>query len=402
MDLKSTHPFWLIKNGLIRTFPALMQDIDCDVAVVGAGVTGALVAERLARSGRHVIVLDRREAALGSTSASTSLLQYEIDVMLTDLCEIIGKEDAEQAYRLSYASIYQIAELVESLPNRAEFQFRKSLYVASNERHMKKLREELAARKACGFDVHMLERDQLTSDFGLNYPGAILSNHAATVDAYQLTHSLLSRLQSLGGHVYDRTTVQGFNESSGPRKMRLKTDRGAVVHCDVAIIATGYESQSMLREKIVDLKSTYAVVTQPLDDLSPWSEEWIMWETARPYLYLRATSDRRLLAGGEDDNFRDPARRDRNLKSKSEKLLRRLESLFPGKPLEIEYRWAGTFGETHDGLAYIGATPEYPGCLFALGFGGNGITFSTIAANLIADAVDGRPAPEMRLFRFGR
>jgi len=70
-------------------------------------------------------------------------------------------------------------------------------------------------------------------------------------------------------------------------------------------------------------------------------------------------------------------------------------SLFPRIDLEVSYTWAGTFGETKDGLAYIGQTPEFPHAYFALGYGGNGITtFSVIAAKIITDLHLGRPNPD--------
>lgn len=400
MDLKSTHPFWFIKNGLIRSYPPLERDVSCDVAIVGGGISGALLAERLTRLGMKVVVLDRREVGLGSTSASTSLLQYEIDVSLVDLTELIGQEAAVQAYRLSYESIDRLAELVDSLPTDCGFQRKLSLYVASRPADVPLLKAEYAARQSIGFDVRYLEGEELRETHGLSYPAALVSTQAASVDAYRLAHALLEATTRGGGAVYDRTTVQSYQPSA--EGTLLLTDRGPTVQARQVLIATGYEAQQMLREKIVDLKSTYAVVTQPLDSLGSWNRDWIMWETKRPYLYLRTTSDNRMLAGGEDDNFRDPARRDRSLASKSQRLLTRLEELFPELDLEIEFRWAGTFGETKDGLAYIGASPEYPTCHFALGFGGNGITFSSIAADLLSKVLTGQPAPELELFRFGR
>lgn len=400
MDLKSAQPFWLVKNGTIRTYPALSTDLVCDVAVVGAGIAGALVADRLSSLGWHVVVLDRREAASGSTSASTSLLQYELDVMLIDLAKLIGRDRAQRAYELSYQSIDRLAELVESLPRDCGFERKLSIYIASDEHDAHALRREQVARQACGIAVDYIEAAQLRDAFGLNYPGALISPQAASVDAYQLAHALLERTCEAGGEVYGRTAVNRFQQRPGG--MRLHTDCGPIVEAKQVILATGYESQQMLREKIIDLKSTYAIVTQPLGELEPWNEDWIMWETKRPYLYLRSTTDNRLIAGGEDDNFRDPVRRDRNLPEKSRRLHARLAALFPELDIEIDGQWAGTFGETDDGLPYIGSSPEFPCCLFALGFGGNGITFSSMAADMIAETLTGHPPADLCLFRFGR
>jgi len=99
VDLKSGYPFWAVKNGLLRAFPPLVSDARCEVAVLGAGITGALVADELVAHGHDVVVIDQRDAAWGSTAASTALLQYEIDTHLVDLAKQYGEEDALLAYR---------------------------------------------------------------------------------------------------------------------------------------------------------------------------------------------------------------------------------------------------------------------------------------------------------------
>jgi glycine/D-amino acid oxidase-like deaminating enzyme len=94
--------------------------------------------------------------------------------------------------------------------------------------------------------------------------------------------------------------------------------------------------------------------------------------------------------------------RDRKLDKKCQKLLKRFTTMFPQIPLEVAYSWAGTFGETKDGLAYIGATPDFPNGYFALGYGGNGITYSLIAAEIIRDLLLDKPNRDAEIFRFDR
>jgi len=168
------------------------------------------------------------------------------------------------------------------------------------------------------------------------------------------------------------------------------------------VFATGYESQQYTGVKVCRFKSTYALVTQPLASVAPWNEHHVFWESARPYLYFRTTDDRRLLAGGADLDFRNPPKRDALIERQTTEVLDRVKELFPELPLEIEFAWAGTFAETKDGLAYIGRPAALPHAYFALGFGGNGITFSAIAADIIADQLKGRPNTDAEIFRFGR
>lgn len=400
MDLTSANPFGRVENGPIETYRPLADDVSCDVAVVGAGISGALLAERLTRSGRKVVVLDRGIAVSGSTSASTSLLQYETDLTLVAMSRLIGHSAAERAYQLTYQAIDRLAELVAGLPTDCGFQRKQSLYVASHPRDAAALEIEVAARRSCGFDVRLVDGGELDEVYGVHFSSAIVSTQAATVDAYRLAHTLLQLTVAGGGDVYERTSVVGYESHGG--RTRLRTDRGPIVDARQVVIATGYETQEKLREKVVNLKSTYAIVTRPLASLEPWSENWILWETERPYFYMRAASSDRLIAGGEDDFVLDPVERDRQVPAKSAVLLGKLRHLFPRMDVDVDYGWAGTFGETKDSLPYIGQSPELPECLFALCFGGNGITFSSMAADLLCRRIDGQVVPELDLFRFGR
>ena len=73
MDLRTGCAFWMLKDGLLASYPSLAADLSADVAIIGAGITGALVARELTNAGANVVVVDRRDVASGSTAASTGL-----------------------------------------------------------------------------------------------------------------------------------------------------------------------------------------------------------------------------------------------------------------------------------------------------------------------------------------
>jgi glycine/D-amino acid oxidase-like deaminating enzyme len=167
-------------------------------------------------------------------------------------------------------------------------------------------------------------------------------------------------------------------------------------------VCTGYETETYLKQKVARLASTYAIASEPTS-LTGWGEKQCeIWEHADPYLYLRTTKDNRIIVGGEDEDFRDPRRRDLLIPRKAETLAKRFRELFPDIAFETAYAWTGTFGETEDGLAYIGEHRDWPNAFFALGYGGNGITFSLLAAEIIRDALLGRRNEDAELFRFDR
>lgn len=400
MNLTSTLPFWLVKNGLQQIYPSIPDDQAADIVVVGAGVTGAMVAQRLAEGGFSVVVVDSRDVCTGSTSASTALLQYEIDVSLVKLGQIIGVDNAQLAYSLSNRSIDRLAELIHRLAIECDFQKKTSIYLASDRKSAKMLVNEARARRNLHLEVQYHNQTELKDNFNLDGVSALSTSQAASCDPYLLAHGLLRNAVANGAKVFDRTNVSKYTCTD--KSAILTTDRGPQIVAKKAIIATGYESQTMLKERIVNLDNTYALVSQPIADLGSWSPDWMMWEAKEPYLYLRITGENRLLAGGEDDAFHNPIRRDARVNVKARTIESKVRKLLPSIQWEPEFAWSGTFGSTKDGLAYIGPSPEYPSCLFALGFGGNGTAFSSIATDLIWDMVRGVTTEEASLFRFAR
>lgn len=390
---------WFLLHGLRTVVPPLGGETRCDVAVIGSGITGALVAWTLASEGASVVVLDRRDLAQGSTMASTALLQYDLDVPLHRLMGMLGPEAAVRAYELGVEAVGTLERVGRKVGSRVER--RPSLYFVREGGGLAELEEELECREEAGFDVAWADRDELRERWGVNAAGAISSKRAAQCDPYELTHALLADAARRGVVVHDRTTVRSVAESS--RGVRLKTDRGAVVHADVVVHATGYEAAAMLprrARRVLELRSTYVMATEPLEK-EPHGEACMLWEYADPYLYARRAGDR-LLFGGGDVAFTNPARRDRLISGKARWLAKEFRAVLQGVEFETAFAWAGTFATTKDGLGFIGAAPGSSRQLYALGFGGNGITCSAIAARMIADQVAGRENGDAALFRVDR
>jgi glycine/D-amino acid oxidase-like deaminating enzyme len=400
MDLRSGHAFWPIKNGLLASYPPLNHDEACDVVVIGGGITGALVAYRLVNEGVDTVLLDKRDIGTGSTAASTSLLQYEIDTELIDLIPRVGEADAVRGYQLGLEAIDQVEELVAVLGDDCGFERKQSLYLASKKSHVAKLRCEYECRRRFGFDVEYLEASDVANRFRFSAPGAILSGGDAQIDVFRFTHALFRDSRQKGLRVYDRTAVSAIDRHK--TGVVLKTDRGSTVEARRVVFATGYESQQYLQESVGCLHSTFAAVSEPMEPFPPWPGRCLIWETARPYFYARTTVDGRAIIGGGDAPYATDHARDGLIKKKTAKLVRRFNDMFAGTEFEVAYSWAGTFGETKDGLAFIGPSPEWPDDYFALGYGGNGVTMSVVAAGLIAADYLGVENPDARIFRFGR
>jgi glycine/D-amino acid oxidase-like deaminating enzyme len=401
MDLKSGYPWWTVHDALPGAFPPLDADLRCDVAVIGAGITGALVASEFAAHGHDVVVLDRREAGWGSTAASTALLQYEIDVPMLALARRYGEAPAVLAYRACLDAIGNLREQLRGLAGSG-FASTDSVYYASRDRHLRGLHAEFELRARHGFPVRWLEPGALGARYGIDAPGAILSTVAARMDPYRATWGLLQRLRKTGARVHDRATIATIDPRA--RDVLLATTEGLRIRARHVVVAAGYEAQAWLPRRVARNRSSYALVTDPVprDALGPLART-LFWETARPYLYVRTTVDGRLVVGGEDDAVNIPARRDRRVASKAERLLDKAQALFPSLPLRPAFAWAGTFAETADGLPFFGPHPRYgPRVLFAMAYGGNGITYAMAGAGLLRALAERRRHPLAALFGFAR
>ena len=401
MDLKSNEPFWLVKNGILNSYPSLKEDETCDVLVVGGGITGSLIAHQMIKDGYKTVVIDRREIANGSTSATTSMLQYEIDVPLFELSQKIGNIGAEESYKACSKSIDELEQISKEIKSNAGFARKKSLFFAAEKKDVAGLKKEYEARKAGGFRVKWLESEQIQKQFGLeNTYGGILSQQGASVDAFILAHELLEYNAKKGLKIYDRTEMKlvnyhkGFNEVVTNEKLKIKAKK--IIYC------IGYESKSLIKEDFVKLKSTFAIVSERDETKLKHLHKTLFWNTAEPYIYMRTTDDGRLLLGGGDEDFRDPEKRDRLLAKKEREILRNLKNIFLQYEFYTDFAWAGTFGETKDGLPYIGEHHDFKNSYFVLGFGGNGITFSVSGMEMVSCFLKNKPHKLSEYFKFGR
>lgn len=400
MKLRSGYPFSLIKYGLPFDYPRLEKNINTDIVILGGGISGALTAHYLIKCGINCTIVDARSIGLGSTSASTSLLQYEIDTPLHELISMVGEKKAVRSYQLCLDSILKLGNIAKQV-GMEDIQMADSLYYAAYKKDISSLRKEFEARKKYKMPVAWLDEKAVLKKFGFHAPGAILSSVAAATDAYLFTHRLLQYNETKGLKVYDRTPVVAIKHNK--LNVELKTKNGHIIKAKKLVYATGYEVVNFISEPIVKLHSTYAIISESFNVPQRFGKKnTLIWNTANPYLYMRTTPDNRYIIGGRDEEFFSPVKRDKLIATKAKQLRNDFKKIFPQITFNTEFSWTGTFGSTKDGLPYIGPYKKLPNSYFALGFGGNGITFSQVAGEIIADLVRGRKNKDAELFLFDR
>ncbi len=401
MDLYSGIPYWIAKNSLNDYYNPLESDHNTYVAIIGAGITGALIANELCSAGIKCTVIDKRSITNGSSIASTALLQYEIDTPLCKLVDLIDEKSAVQAYKSCLQSITDLEKVFQKVRFNPDFERVSSVYYASNKEGLDLIQKEYKIRKKYNLPVEYLDDKELHKKYGIKAPGALENHEAAQIDAYKAaTHLLDYHREKNNLEIFTHTEIsQCKPEKEG---YNLVTSNGHKIKCKYVVIAAGFEAGTFLPQKVMKLTSTYAIVSEPVEEEYIWKNRSLIWETKEPYIYIRTSDKNRIIVGGEDEDFSDPVKRDEKIREKTAILEKKFKKLFPDIPFKTDMAWCGTFSSTKDGLPYIGLWPGKDNMFFALGYGGNGITFSMIAAQIIRNKLTGIKDDREAIFGFER
>jgi glycine/D-amino acid oxidase-like deaminating enzyme len=396
---------WLDRyRGRLPAFPALTGKHETDVAIVGGGVTGCACAYVLADLGLRVVLLDARHIGRGSTSASTALLMQEADVDFADLSDRYGSAVARRVWHTSRRAVGALVGTLRSLNVQAALHTLPSVYFTRDPDRARSLRHELTLRHEAGLRGRWLSEASLKARTGIDGAGAILTPGNAQVDPFRACLALARAARRRGASLHGHSRVQRIRTT--PAGVQLDLSRGQIRASHV-IIATGYATPEF--KPLVGhfrMFNTYVIATPRLSRAKRSTMglgDVMVWDTERPYHYARWTDDGRLLIGGRDRPVRPGRQRVNALRQQTRALSADLAALYPVLEDERpEYAWEGLFATTPDGLPYIGSHRRYPRHLFALGYGGNGMTFGFLAAQILARALSGRPHQDDALFAFSR
>ncbi|WBW96514.1 NAD(P)/FAD-dependent oxidoreductase [Oceanirhabdus sp. W0125-5] len=409
MKVVTGDTIWSKLNNIPNKYTYISENIECDVVIIGAGITGALCSYYFTKENVDTVILDRNIIGYGSTRANTAILQYEIDVDLIGLKGIIGEEDAVKCFKETKNTLYEINEVIKDIDDDCGFQIKDCLYYSYKNNDINFLRKEYDLRKENGFDVTYIDETKSKGMFSFDIKGGIYSNNlAGEIDPYRLTHSLIRKGVENGLRVYENTEV--VNIKNEKHNVQLTTKNGFKIKAKKVIIATGYEARNYFDKKTAILTRSFNIVTKPLTGFEGWYNKCIIRDTENAYTYIRATEDNRIIIGGEDEKLGGERSKMYNLQDEDEfsyrkynTLFSKLKSFFPDiNDIEMEYGFSGFFGETKDGLPYIGEHKDYPNHYFCLGYGSNGTIYGLMGAKLLRDLYFGDNPPILELFKIDR
>jgi glycine/D-amino acid oxidase-like deaminating enzyme len=370
----------------------------CDVLIVGSGISGALMAEHLCDGTRTVVMVDRRKPVRGSSLDSTAMIQHEIDIPLQQLERMIGENRAARAWRRSRDAVNSLVKLTHNLDISCSMQAKRALYLAGDELGARALKTEAERRERAGIEAGFLDRDATLHEFAIDRPASIVSSDSAQANPAQLTAGLIRVAQARGlmlASPVEITDVQPVGDI-----VACATGEGRLITARHVVFCSGYEFLKRLESPKHKIISTWAIAAKPRSAVPGWLKDYLVWEASNPYLYLRMAADGSIIAGGEDEEsasaFDDPDK----LSANTQTIVAKTEALLGISLYPPHSRWASPFGNTNTGLPFIGEVPGLENVYAVMGFGGNGITFSKIAAEIIGCEIDGQRDRDADLFSF--
>jgi len=393
-DLRTGNPPWDDARWDVPASDAL-PDARADVAIIGAGISGSIIAERLSETGMSVLLLDRRAPGLGSTAASTAQVMWAMDVPLSTLAADLGFGEAARRWRRVYRAVRGLAERMDVLGIDGEKQDCPTVYLEGPMLDADALTREAELHRKAGLPSEFLDAGSVASRFGIATRAAIVSSGGFSIDPVKTAHGMLEVARAHWARICHPVDVVSL--TSRKDGVSLSLAGGGVVEAGAVILASGYERAALFLPPAFSLLSTFVMATAP--GVAPaWRENAMIWEAADPYLYLRSDTEGRIIAGGEDIEFAEERTRDALIGTKAGTIAAKSGALLQGREIAVERAWAAMFGSSPDGLPAIGQAATMQNVWLAAGFGGNGIAFSALAAELLTSALTGNPDPDADAF----
>ena len=389
----TTGSYWQLSEKLPE-FPSISSDLEVDVVIIGAGLTGITAAWLLKREGAKVALLDRQRCAAADTGHTTAHLTYVTDERLRTLVKNFGKDGAKAFWEAGAAAIDQIYEIMKCTGAEAEFKwvpgFLHGRLDNSDKKDRESLEEDAQLARELGFDAEFVDEVPF-----VKRPGVRFANQAK-FHPYKYLAPMLRAIPGDGSYVLENTDATEVEET--PLTVRANKFK---IRCSYLMIATHTPllgKTALLKGTIFQSKlalyTSYVVGAKLPPNSLPDS---LFWDTDDPYYYLRTDRHRDhdyVIFGGDD--CKTGQERDANAVFAG--LTAKLKTILPGT--EVQNRWLGQVVQTNDGLPFIG---ENEGKQFiATGFCGNGFTLGTLAATMARDRYFDRKNPWFDLFRVDR
>ncbi|MGI9005588.1 MAG: NAD(P)/FAD-dependent oxidoreductase [Streptosporangiaceae bacterium] len=390
--------------GSLEPGPALDQDTDADVAIVGAGLTGMWTAYYLTKAdpGLTIVVCEREIAGFGASGRNGGWCSALFPASLTKLERMAGRESAIAMYRAMQQTVDEVGKAAAEEGIDCHWAKGGTIQFARSPAQMQRAREEVHEARLFGFDdddMRLLSASE-AREYGqaTDLLGGVFTPHCAAIHPARLARGLAGVLRVRGVRIFDKTPVQRLEPG------KLVTPGGTVTARHVIRATEGYTPQLPGSERAVVPVYSLVVATAPLPDevieRVGLASRPTFSDLRHLIIYGQRTADNRLVFGGRGAPYHfgssvEP-RFDRvpavfsALRSTLGELFRSLEDV------TITHTWGGPIGIARDWCASVGLDAA-TGVGWAGGYVGDGLSTTNLAGRTLADLITGTDSELVRL-----
>jgi len=381
-------------------FPRLRGEHTAEVAIIGGGLTGCTTAYACAVAGLNPILIEADRLGQGSAGRGAGLLVAEPGPAFRDVAKAHGLRAARRIFEGWRRASIDAAALIRRLGIPCSLEACERMTVAWRDDE-RPLRREVDARDA-GLGARWVNQAMVRKAVALEANGGFRLDGCFALDPYRACLGLASGAKKRGGFLFERSPVKKVR--AGSRQVEITLD-GGLVRARTVIVCTGVATAEFapLRRHF-KRREKYLVMTEPVPAAVRkhlGGRNVSISDTASPPHVIRWTRDGRLLVAGADQGETPARTRGAALVQRTGQLMYELLMMYPAiSGLQPEYGWECGYGETADGLMYIGPHRNYPRHLF--GLGGDSLSGAFLAARLLTRAASGSPDKGDEVFGWTR
>lgn len=360
-----------------------------DVIIVGGGITGINTALLLQSSGLNCLVMEAKNLCFGATGGTTAHINTLLDTPYNTIASNFGREKAKLVADAAKEAVLLISQNIRNYSIDCEYETANAYLFSKNEQQTKELEEVVTSTKEAGLDIRYTQKIPVPIEFD---KAAVITGQAK-FHPVRYVHGLAKAFEEQGGVIVQQCRAHAFEEND---IVTVNTGKGRFFAKKIV-----YATHTPLGVNLIHLRCqpfrSYAMAVQLHDQSYPEDLSYDMYD---PYHYYRTqeiSGQKYLIAGGYDHKTGG--------KENTESCFKELEAYIRKKfkVSKIASKWSSQYFEPADGLPYIGHLPGHSDAMFvASGFGGNGMTYSHVAALVLKAIFKNEENPYISLFNPNR
>ncbi|MBW8682767.1 FAD-dependent oxidoreductase [Chitinophaga rhizophila] len=341
-----------------------------DVVIIGGGITGVTTGLLLQEAGKKCLLVEAEELGFGTTGGTTAHLNTLLDTPYYVIAQNFGEEHAKHVAQATAEALNLIRSNVTRFNIDCGFQEASAYLYAQDADQEKELEKIRKSAEDAGLNIGYVQEIPVN----MHYTKAIRAAGQAKFNPLEYIQGIAQAFEAAGGVILQQTRVINVTEDDS---MKVATTAGIFSTTDVVYATHIPPGINLLHLRCAPYRS-YAMAVTLEDEAYPYDLSYDLYD---PYHYYRTqivNGQYYLIAGGEDHKT--------GTQENTDQCFRQLEAHVRKhfKVKEVAYKWSSQYYEPTDGLPYIGYLPGYEDHVFvASGFGGNGMTYGTVSAQLL-------------------